>query len=64
MAKYYENLSNLSNPKEEGAITITKAAGEIIKDEGFTASKTVVFKDSAFSLNVSPNTGKESLYTK
>ena len=61
MAKYYENLSNLSNPKEEGAITITKAAGEIIKDEGFTASKTVTFKDSAFSLNVSPNSREGKL---
>ena len=64
MAKYYENLSNLSNPKEEGAITITKAAGEIIKDEGFTASKTVVFKDSAFSLNVSPNNREGKLIYK
>ena len=61
MAKYYENLSNLSNPNEEGAITITKAAGEIIKDEGFTASKTVTFKDSAFSLNVSPNSREGKL---
>lgn len=61
MAKYYENLSNLSNSKEEGAITITKAAGEIIKDEGFTASKTVTFKDSAFSLNVSPNSREGKL---
>lgn len=61
MAKYYENLSN---PKEEGAITITKAAGEIIKDEGFTASKTVVFKDSAFSLNVSPNNREGKLIYK
>lgn len=64
MAKYYENLSNLSNHKEEGAITITKAAGEIIKDEGFTASKTVVFKDSAFSLNVSPNNREGKLIYK
>lgn len=64
MAKYYENLSNLSNPKEEGAITITKAAGEIIKDEGFTASKTVAFKDSAFSLNVSPNNREGKLIYK
>ncbi len=61
MVKYYENLSNLSNPKEEGAITITKAAGEIIKDEGFTASKTVVYKDPAFSLNVSPNSREGKL---
>ncbi len=64
MAKYYENLSNLSNPKAEGTLTITKAAGEIIKDEGFTASKTVVFKDSAFSLNVSPNNREGKLIYK
>ena len=61
MAKYYENLSNLSNSKEEGAITITKAAGEIIQNEGFTASKTVVYKDPAFSLNVSPNSREGKL---
>ena len=60
-AKYYEKLSDLSNPKTEGTLTITKAAGEIIKDEGFTASKTVVFKDSAFSLNVSPNSREGKL---
>ena len=63
-AKYYENLSDLSNPKAEGTLTITKAAGEIIKDEGFTASKTVVFKDSAFSLNVSPNNREGKLIYK
>lgn len=63
-AKYYENLLDLANSKAEGAITITKAAGEIIKDEGFTASKTVVFKDSAFSLNVSPNNREGKLIYK
>ena len=54
-AKYYENLSDLSNPKTEGTLTITKAAGEIIQNEGFTASKTVVYGDPDFSLNVSSN---------
>ena len=54
-AKYYENLSDLSNPKTEGTLTITKAAGEIVQKEGFTASKTVVYGDPDFSLNVSPN---------
>ena len=63
-AKYYEKLSDLSNPRTEGTLTITKAAGEIIKDEGFTASKTVVFKDSAFSLNVSPNNREGKLIYK
>ncbi len=53
--KYYENLSDLSNPKTEGTLTITKAAGEIIQKEGFTANKTVVYGDPDFSLNVSPN---------
>ena len=53
--KYYENLSDLSNPKTEGTLTITKAAGEIIQNEGFTASKTVVYGDPDFSLNVSSN---------
>ena len=54
-AKYYENLSDLSNPKTEGTLTITKAAGEIIRNEGFTTSVTAVYKDPDFSLNVSPN---------
>ena len=54
-AKYYENLSDLSSPKTEGTLTITKAAGQIIRNEGFTASKTVVYGDPDFSLNVSPN---------
>ena len=54
-ARYYENLSDLSNPKTEGTLTITKAAGEIIRNEGFTTSVTAVYKDPDFSLNVSPN---------
>ena len=54
-AKYYDNLSDLSNPKTEGTLTITKAAGKIIQNEGFTASVTAVYKDPDFSLNVSPN---------
>ena len=54
-AKYFDNLSDLTNPKTEGTLTITKAAGEIIQNEGFTASKTVVYGDPDFSLNVSPN---------
>ena len=60
-AKYYEKLSDLSNPRTEGTLTITKAAGEIIQNEGFTASKTVVYKDPAFSLNVSPNSREGKL---
>lgn len=63
-AKYYENLSDLANSKAEGTLTITKAAGEIIQNEGFTASKTVTFKDSAFSLNVSPNNREGKLIYK
>ena len=54
-AKYFDNLSDLTNPKTEGTLTITKAAGEIIQNEGFTTSKTAVYKDPDFSLNVSPN---------
>lgn len=63
-AKYYENLSDLANSKAEGTLTITKAAGEIIQNEGFTASKTVTFKDSAFSINVSPNNREGKLIYK
>lgn len=63
-AKYYEKLSDLSNPRTEGTLTITKAAGEIIQNEGFTASKTVVYKDPAFSLNVSPNNREGKLIYK
>lgn len=63
-AKYYENLSDLANSKAEGTLTITKAAGEIIQNEGFTASKTVVYKDPAFSLNVSPNNREGKLIYK
>ena len=63
-AKYYENLSDLANSKAEGTLTITKAAGEFIQNEGFTASKTVTFKDSAFSLNVSPNNREGKLIYK
>lgn len=63
-AKYYENLSDLANSKAEGTLTITKAVGEIIQNEGFTASKTVTFKDSAFSLNVSPNNREGKLIYK
>lgn len=54
-AKYFDNLSDLTNPKTEGTLTITKAAGEIIQNEGFTTSVTAVYKDPDFSLNVSPN---------
>ena len=54
-AKYFDNLSDLTNPKTEGTLTITKAAGEIIRNEGFTTSVTAVYKDPDFSLNVSPN---------
>lgn len=63
-AKYCENLSDLSNPKTEGTLTITKAVGEIIRKEGFTASKTVVYKDPAFSLNVSANSMEGKLIYK
>ena len=63
-AKYYEDLSNLSSPGTEGTLTITKAAGEIIRGDGFEQSKTVTFKDPDFSLNVSPNNSEGKLTYK
>ena len=58
---YYASLTDTTNPKSVGTLTIAKAAGEIIKGEEFATYRNMDFRGAGISLAVTANHSESRL---
>lgn len=59
---YYASLTDTTNPKSVGTLTIAKAAGEIIKGEEFESYRTLYYRGAGFLWQLLPTTVSRSWF--